>query len=152
MAAVVGMVDRAVNRQCIRFARGYKYQLRAPYATQIELRPEVGAGTEWVTLDTDGGLTIRAGYAWDGASGPTYDSKSSMRASLVHDSLYALLRLGLLPAKHRADADAIFHRMCVEDGMLAPRAWLWYHAVRIFASPAADPASESPDETAGCGC
>jgi hypothetical protein len=106
---------------CIRYRQGLKYQLRAPYVIQTPIRPAHGAGTEWLTLDVDGTLTIRAGYAWDGASGPTYDSKSSMRGSLVH------------------------------DGMLAPRAWLWYHAVRIFAKPAATSA-ESPDETAGCGC
>lgn len=137
---------------CIHFARGYAYQLRAPYVTQLEIRPPHGCGTEWITLDVDGNLTIRAGYAWDGASGPTIDSKSSMRASLVHDSLYQLQRLGLLDGSFREAADNIFHRMCREDGMFGPRAWLWYHAVRIFAKPATDPAAESPDECAGRGC
>ena len=138
---------------CIRYADGYKYQLRAPYTIQLaEIRPAHGAGTEWITLDLDGTLTIRAGYAWDGASGPTYDSKSSMRPSLVHDALYQLMRLGLLDHSFRPAADTIFHRLCSEDGMFGPRAWLWYHAVRIFANPAADPESESPDQFAGCGC
>lgn len=136
---------------CIHYREGLKYQLRAPYVIQTPIRPEHGAGTEWLTLDVDGLLTIRAGYAWDGASGPTYDSKSSMRGSLVHDGLYQLIRLGLLDGKHRAEADALFHELCKADGMLAPRAWLWYHAVRIFAKPAAT-SKESPDETAGCGC
>jgi hypothetical protein len=139
--------------ECIRFAAGYKYQLRAPYTIRLpEIRPAHGAGTDWLTLDVDGNLTIRAGYAWDGASGPTYDSKSSMRASLVHDALYQLMRLGLLDQAFRAATDEIFRRLCEDDGMFGPRAWLWYHAVRIFAKPATDPAAESPDETAGCGC
>lgn len=136
---------------CIRYRQGLKYQLRAPYVHKTPLRPAHGAGTDWLTLDVDGTLTIRAGYAWDGASGPTYDSKSSMRGSLVHDGLYQLIRLGLLDEKHRAEADELFHAICREDGMFGPRAWLWYHAVRIFAKPAATSA-ESPDETAGCGC
>lgn len=138
--------------ECIRFAQGYKYQLRAPYVTQLEIRPPHGCGTDWITLDVDGNLTVRAGYAWDGASGPTIDSKSSMRASLVHDALFQLMRLGLLPDSFFAPANEIFHRMCEEDGMFGPRAWLWYHAVRIFAKPATDPAAESPDVCAPCDC
>jgi hypothetical protein len=151
----VGMVDRAVNRQCIRYASGYAYQLRAPYAVLLpEMRGavEFPVSTDWLEFDSDGLLKIRAGYAWDGASGPTFDSKSSMRASLVHDVFYQMTRLGHISQEWRPVIDKVFHRMCVEDGMLTPRAWLWYHAVRIFASPAADPAAESPDETAGCGC
>jgi hypothetical protein len=154
MAAVVGMVDRAVT-QCIRYSDGYRYQLRAPYAVLLpEMRGavEFPVSTDWLEFDSDGWLRIRAGYAWDGASGPTWDTKSSMRASLAHDSLYQLCRLGHISQEWRQVIDRIFHRMCVEDGMFSPRAWLWYHAVRIFASPAADPAAESPDERAGCGC
>lgn len=136
---------------CIRYAAGYKYQLRAPYNTIIpefadsERQP---IATEWIALQPDGNMTIMVNYCWDGASGPTYDSRSSMRGSLVHDAGYQLLRLGLLPASMRGAVDNAFHRICVEDGMLKPRAWLWFHAVRIFASPAADPAAISPDECA----
>jgi hypothetical protein len=154
MAAVVGMVDRAVN-DCLVYARGYKYQLRVAHAVRI---PElVGAvaepvSTDWVELDPDGTLRLRAGYACDGASGPTFDSRSSMRGAFYHDGGYALIRAGLLSGEWRPQLDKMFYRVCLEDGMFSPRAWLWYHAVRIFASPAADPAAESPDERAGCGC
>ena len=138
---------------CIRFARGYKYQLRAPYVIVLpEIRPEHGAGTEWLTLEPDGTLTIRAGYAWDGASGPTIDTRDSMRASLVHDALYQLMRLRMLEHSYRPAVDLIFRRLCEQDGMWSPRAALWYHAVRIFADPASEPGAESPDDTAGCGC
>jgi len=138
---------------CIRYAEGYKYQLRAPYAVLIpEFANAPAIRTDWIQLDPDGTMRISAGYAWDGASGPTYDSRSSMRPSLVHDAAYQLLRMGLLPAEFRAAADKVFHRMCGEDKMLGPRAWLWYHAVRIFASPAADPAAISPDQCAPCDC
>jgi hypothetical protein len=137
-----------VTHRCIRYAAGYKYQLRAPHVEVIEIRPPAAIVTDWIVLEPDGRLTIRAGYAWDGASGPTYDSKSSMAASLVHDALYQLLREGLLAADLRPAADAVFHRICREDGMWGPRAWLWHQAVRTFASPAADPALKSPDECA----
>jgi hypothetical protein len=140
---------------CIRFARGYKYQLRAGHSAVL---PELAdpqrkpINTGWLELDPDGTLRVFAGYAWDGASGPTYDSRSSMRPSLYHDIGYQLIRLGLLPHSMRAAIDSMFRRVCKEDGMWSIRAQLWYQAVRIFADPATDPAAESPDETAGCGC
>jgi Protein of unknown function (DUF1353) len=141
---------------CIRYAAGYKYQLRAAYATVLpELADptRIPIVTDWIELDPDGTLRIRPGYAWDGASGPTYDSKSSMRASLVHDALYQLMRMDLLDrAAHRAPADWIFRRICKEDGMWSPRQWAWYHLVRIFADPAADPANLSPDKFAPSAC
>lgn len=143
----------AMADNCIRYARGYKYQLRRPHVERIEILPAKLIATDWLVLETDGTLTIRAGYAWDGASGPTYDSVSSMRASLVHDALYQLMRERFLDhAVHRRMADAIFYRLCREDGMWGPRAWLWHMAVRTFADPAADPANESPDECAPAGC
>jgi len=140
----------------IRYADGYKYQLRAAYAVALpELADPARAAiaTDWIELDADGSLRIRPGYAWDGASGPTLDTRDTMRASLVHDALYQLMRMQRLDRKvHRAIADRIFHRICLEDGMGSPRAWAWYHMVRIFADPAADPAKASPDKCAPADC
>jgi hypothetical protein len=140
---------------CIHYREGsYKYQLLAGHSI---LLPELADPnrapivTEWLELDPDGTMRFRPGYAWDGASGPTIDSKSSMRASLYHDGGYQLIRMGLLALAMRAALDALFHRVCLEDQMWRPRAWAWYHLVRIFAKPAAT-AKESPDECAGCGC
>lgn len=141
--------------RCIHYSSGYKYQLRASYAV---LLPEIAHAerepvtTDWLELDPDGTLRVRAGYAWDGASGPTIDTKSSMRASLLHDACYQLIRKGLLDHSFRPVVDRMFRRICKEDGMWSVRAQLWYLGVRIFADPATDPASEAPDESAGCGC
>jgi hypothetical protein len=140
---------------CIRYAAGYKYQLRAAYATVLpELADPVRAPivTDWIELDPAGTIRFRPGYAWDGASGPTLDTRDTMRGSLVHDGCYQLMRMGLLDhARWRAPTDRAFRRICLEDGMWPPRAWAWYHLVRVFADPAAT-ANESPDECAGCGC
>lgn len=137
---------------CIQYAAGYKYQLRHTYSLSTGIACDAPIRTDWLEMTAQGQLTIHAGYAWDGASGPTFDSKSSMRASLVHDAGYQMIRLGLLPPSTRAAWDDLFHRLCREDGMWKPRAWLWFHAVRGFASPATDPASEAPDECAPGGC
>ena len=90
----------------IRYRSGYKYQLATSYSMPITIKPKKGIKTAFITLDTKGKLTIKEGYAWDGPSGPVVDTKENMRASLVHDALYQLMRQKKLSArtyKDRAD-------------------------------------------------
>lgn len=142
-----------MSRECIRYSDGYKYRLEASYRVQTGLRPADNVVTAWCSLDTEGWLTIAAGYAWDGASGPTIDSPSSMRPSLVHDALYQLMRLRLLDHQAcREHADKLFYQQLVEDGMSKVRARGWYIGVRTFGDPYADPALISPDKCAPCDC
>ena len=133
----------------ILYATGYKYQLRIAYVGEMpELADTTGRApirTRWIELEPNGVMSIAAGYAWDGASGPTIDTSDTMRASLGHDAGYQLLRLGLLQQSARPTIDLIFRRVCKEDGMWGPRAELWYHAVRLFGKPFADPAKQEPD-------
>jgi hypothetical protein len=118
---------------------GYKYQLVSDYTTYVNVAPKWVIKNEYLSLDTEGKLSIRAGYAWDGPSGPTWDSKNSMRGSLVHDALYQLMREELLSPHFRKKADKELYRICVEDGMWRWRAHLWYLAVSKLAGPAASP-------------
>jgi hypothetical protein len=139
--------------KCIKYREGYKYQLAEDYSDNILLAPPEDIRTEWIDLDAEGNLLIRKGYAWDGASGPTFDTKDSMRGSLIHDALYQLFRLGHLdPLELRDDADLIFRLVCLEDGMWKPRAYLWYQAVRIGADDAAEPGTDRPILCAPCEC
>lgn len=118
--------------------RGYKYDLdecektilKAPFPNVMLLG--------WAFIKDDV-LTIRANYAWDGASGPTWDDKTNMRGSLVHDALYQLMREGHLPRAYREAADKELVRLCIEDGMNRTRAWVWYRAVRLFCGKSAKP-------------
>jgi len=80
----------------IRYRAGYKYQLAETYAVQIGVTPLATIEHPFFRLTVLGWLTIQAGYAWDGASGPAIDTKSFMRGSLVHDVCYQALSLGLL--------------------------------------------------------
>ena len=84
-------------------------------------------------------LTIKAGYAWDGASGPTVDTKATMYAALVHDALYQLIRLGILTSGSRKAADKLFRRLLKADGMPFFRRWYFYKAVRWFGAGSARP-------------
>lgn len=129
----------------IAYRSGYKYQLEEAYAVAIDIRPVLPINTRYIKLDITGTLTIQEGYAWDGPSGPTFDTPTFMRGSLVHDALYQLMRERHLDRiEHRQTADRILRIMCRSDGMWPVRAWWVYWAVRIFADPAADPASRRP--------
>jgi hypothetical protein len=138
--------------KCIRYACGYKYQLRETYRTRVEILPDRPIVTPWIWLAVDGLLTISAGYAWDGPSGPALDTPDGMRGSLVHDALYQLIREGHLPQSEREYADNALRRIVREDGMWRWRVWYWNIAVRLCGAPAADPANQKPDKCAPKGC
>ena len=117
----------------------YKYILLEDEANELS-KDFVGyeAKTRYIELK-DCILTVHKDYAWDGASGPTLDSTCSMRASLVHDALYQLMRLKLIPRTLRKAADEELRRLCIEDGMWKIRANTWYFFVRLFAGGSAKP-------------
>lgn len=116
----------------IRYTGGYKYQLEEAYTHATGIRPARPGGNRFVQLDASGLLTISVGYAWDGASGPAIDTDSIMRASLVHDALYQLIRLGVITLADRQRADELLREIALVDGMWPPRAWWVYAAVRLF--------------------
>lgn len=122
----------------IRYRKGYKYQLADPYFIQTDITGGNYRIDGYLSLNEAGILYIYRCYAWDGASGPTWDSKNSMRASLVHDALYQLM--GEYPEllKWRLFADDMLYKILREDGMWAVRAWLWKKGVNWFGSKAAE--------------
>jgi len=132
----------------IHYRGGYKYQLDFSYSVRTPICPTKDVHCEFVSLTRDGLLTVEEGYAWDGASGPTIDTASSMRGSLVHDALYQLMRQNLLPHTCRPAADDMLFNLCVEDGMFRWRAWLWRKMVGEFADPASRHENDNPVEIA----
>lgn len=98
--------------------------------------------SEYLKLDTEKQLTIKAGYAWDGCSGPTIDEPWNMRAGLFHDALYQLMREDVVSPKCQKQVDIMFRRMLIEDALivadgwremivLITRAWGYYRGVRF---------------------
>jgi len=114
------------------YKRGYKYQLYEDFTININIYPDELVFDDYIQLNNEGELTIRKGYAWDGPSGPTWDTANFMRASLVHDALYQLMRLKIISGGNRKKADIELKQICIEDGMSKIRAWYVYHAVREF--------------------
>ena len=124
--------------QQIRYKKGYKYQLvDVDYVVQLPFKSGTSASCPFVNLSPNGLLIIHTGYAWDGPSGPTVDTSSFMRGSLVHDALYQLIRCGELSDKFRRNADEALRRHCLEDGMSRLRVWWVYRAVRMAGEQAA---------------
>lgn len=126
----------------IKYSVGYKYQLEEAYDCMTPIKGESIKDKQF-TLLPNGRLYIRKGFAWDGASGPTIDTKDSMRASLVHDVFCVVMRDGRLSYdKWQNTVNELFRRQCIEDGMWAPRATLWHAAVEF--ADAGNP-SQGPD-------
>ena len=111
----------------------YKYELvdDYPYPTAIPLPAAVETNLGFAKMAADGLLTLKRGYAWDGATRAP-DTKSILRGSLVHDGLYQLISTGLIDRSHKDAADRLLQKICRDDGMSRPAAWVVYQAVRRF--------------------
>jgi hypothetical protein len=126
----------------IKYRKGYKYQLVEDYTCHVDIYPIHDIVTEYIELTTKGKLFIKHGYAWDGTSGPTIDGPTNMRGSLIHDSIYQLLREKLLKPEWRKQADCEFENACEEDGMCDIRRYIDIKGLRHFAGFAADPKND----------
>jgi hypothetical protein len=129
-----------MTRGYIRYRSEYKYQLASAYKVQVPIFPATDIITPFIKLDTTGELVVSNAYAWDGPSGPVIDTPENMRASLVHDALYQLMRNEKLSARrHRKTADKVFRDMCKEDGVSGHAANIYYKGLRKFGKPSASP-------------
>lgn len=118
----------------------YKYELTQTYEIRLaEFKWNLIHTKYFSNYGTGDYLTIRPGYKWDGPSGPTIDTDTFMRGSLVHDVLYQAIREGFLTLGHRKAADLILYRICREDGMSRIRANYVYYGVRAGGRSSAKP-------------
>lgn len=132
-----------------------QYRVTESFSIDIGIK---GYQIDWrgCRLTADGGLYVKAGFQWDGPSGPTFDDKWNLLASLVHDLLYlmahgAYIKTGI-PAKGpfawfnggRPKADRLFRAMlrdAAKEHTGFRRHWLkiradyYYWAVRTFGKP-----------------
>ena len=84
-------------------------------------------------------LLIKEDYSWNGFSGSVLDSENTMRADLLRDALYQLMRVGCLDRKYRGRVDRLYLRNLWEDGVPFLRRWAWYLEARIFGKKLVDP-------------
>lgn len=158
----------------MKYRAGYKYQLwvdESLYLPDITLNDGTvliaprgyNIDTQFIRLTPDGTLTGKSGYAWDGASGPTWDSNYCMRGPFFHDIGYQLFREGRLPLSYRPYFDALMYVIIRTDGykmveswghiapvqalekmLIKKRAWTWYQAVCALAESYALPKNDRP--------
>jgi len=115
------------------YEKGYKYQIVEDFKVQLPLTIEKDIEIPFASLSKDGLLWLKPGFAYDGASGPTKDSKANMRGSGIHDALYKMMRLELLSLKWRPLADKLLKEYCIADtkkgykwaARIRYKAWEW---------------------------
>jgi hypothetical protein len=107
----------------------YKYMLAEDYKIHINIMG-FSFSNKYFRLYKNGSLVVKKYYCWDGASGPTWDDRSNMRGSLIHDVIYQMIRMHFLHKKYRAYADDLFYKLLREDGMCLIRAKYYWLAVR----------------------
>jgi len=100
-----------------RSLKPYKYELLEAMKCPVDIPGKIQA--EYISLEPThykgGNLIVHSRYAWDGPSGPTFDTPTNMRASLFHDALCQLIGEGLLGKKYRKYADELLRIHMLED-------------------------------------
>lgn len=132
------------------YRSGYKYQLAKDYCIETRIRPPKEIEMQFISMKKDGTMIVKNGYAWDGTSGLIIDTDGNLRASLVHDALYQLMRNGKLKPrkKYKDKVDKLFRRMCKDDNVLSPIAQLYYEALKKLGNPSTEPANIKKTYTA----
>lgn len=126
-------MNKAEARIYYRPLRAYKYQTTRDHTWRnIGINPEADIDTGFIRLTRGGKLTVRKGYAWDGATGAV-DTKTILPGSLPHDALCQLINAGLLEPFRRERADAFFQEINAACGMEPARRWWTWLGVRKLA-------------------
>ena len=115
----------------IEYTKGWKYQLARSCKTKT---PVTGYDivNDYFHLHSNGDLEVFKGYAWDGASGPTFDTKSSMFPSMIHDVFCQCMRDGSISYDAWQDTiNKLFETHCKACGMFEARVAIWYLGVEI---------------------
>ena len=124
--------------------RTYKYQLVEGAYVQTSITG-YNVNERLFRLTPDGILYACEGYAWDGPSGPTWDTPDFMRGSLFHDVLYQMIREGFIPPDFKTEADALLRQLCIEDGMSEFRAHYVFEGVARFGASSCEPGSDESE-------
>lgn len=112
----------------------YKYKFKVEENFSIKLPYKIPDFEHQYASSKDSILSIKKGYAWDGASGPIINTRDTLVASLVHDVLYQAMRLNLIKSnsENKKIADKIFFEILKMHGVNSIRRKVWYLAVRLF--------------------
>lgn len=112
----------------------YKYRLFQCEKRRTSIKG-LSVNTRFINLATDGLMTIRTGYAWNGSNW-SIDWKS-LTATLFHDAGYQLMKLGLIGQEHREYFDGLYRDILLEKGLWKIHADFRYTMLRNFGGTSA---------------
>ena len=117
---------------------GFKYQTtRACAGRTIVTGYDIE--TDYCILKPNGWLLIKRKWGCDGASGPTIDTKSTIRPSFEHDIFYRLMREKFLPRSEQGRVDRQLKLAMIKDGAWKVRANFWQDMLTRFGYKNTDP-------------
>lgn len=105
----------------MKYRKGYKYQLAEPETFHTAILPQLDIELPFIRLTRRGLLTLKEGYAWDGASG-ALDTYTNMAASAAHDAGCQLVQCKQLSPEWKRQIDMEYYKLCREYGMVLARA------------------------------
>jgi len=108
----------------------YKYEVVEYYSCQLKFILGYTVTDRYFSITDSGFLTVLPGYKWDGASGPTIDTRNTVRASCVHDVLYQCMRCRYLPQLVKNASDKELSRIMKEDWKPKTIAAHWWNSIR----------------------
>lgn len=109
----------------IRYKRVHDwYQLVEEASHYTGIKPLKAGGNAFVDITESGLITMRVGYAWNGATG-ALDTKSIMRGCALHDAGYQLTRLGYISEDDRPILDWLLFDMVQADGLYLAESLPW---------------------------
>lgn len=121
-----------------RVLRPYRYQITDDCAVPILSGALISALRDMETVRhpffeiTRRAVLVRAGYAWDGATGVLFQTANLRVPSLIHDIGCQAVNLGMLPRDFRAAFDAEYYAQALEYGVSKPRAMAHLAAIRLW--------------------
>lgn len=88
----------------LKYTEGYKYRTSNSFWCFTNIFPFEEIKLHRITLTVEGLLFVEAGYSSDGASGPTFNTKSCLPGAIgFHDPIYEILRCPSRPIDGRCD-------------------------------------------------
>tara|TARA_Y100000034_G_scaffold124075_1_gene171748 strand:- start:538 stop:972 length:435 start_codon:yes stop_codon:yes gene_type:complete len=134
----------------MKWKEGYKNQVIEGFIIQTPITPIETIVTPLITLRHDGRLTIKDFYAWDGASGPTFDKEIDLKLfkikltdttvpTCVHDAFAQLMRTEMLDRKWLPYVNEFFDYQLKKRGMTWLRRRIWRRGLWLTDGSFADP-------------
>ena len=116
----------------MKYSSGYKHQVRETFSVQLMyIHTSTEIDTWYCKLSVSGMLTVKRGFAWDGASGPTWDTKATMTPACVHDCLAKLIRTGCLKHSVWRHADYELEHLMKQRGVWKIRRRIWMKGLKL---------------------